>query len=113
MGGGAAMKKKARPAIKRSKYNAVATIVDGRRFHSKREANRYCELKLMQKAGVITDLQMQVPFFLVIKEKYIADFVYHEKGERVVEDVKGVITSVYRRKRKAMKTQHNIIIRET
>ena len=105
--------KKARPVIKRSKYNATPTIVDGRRFHSKREANRYCELKLLQREGKISDLQMQVPFFLVIKEKYIADFVYHEKGERIVEDVKGAITSSYRRKRKAMLKQHSITIRET
>jgi len=105
--------KKARPAIKRSKYNATPTIVDGRRFPSKREANRYCELKLLERAGKISDLELQVPFFLVIKEKYIADFVYHEKGERIVEDCKGFRTSVYRRKRNAMRKQHNIIIRET
>ena len=68
-----------------NKYNAKITQVDGMKFHSKGEANRYRELKLMERAGIITSLKMQVSFPLYCGEepvkyasgrqaKYIADF---------------------------------------
>ena len=70
---------------KASKYKSVKTQVDGITFDSKREAKRYCELKLLVKAKVIKDLRLQVPFELITKHeiesikirttKYIADFV--------------------------------------
>ena len=90
---------------------------------SKREAMRANELILMQRAGVITDLQQQVPFQLIEAQKlsngkteracvYIADFTYWENGRFIVEDAKGTKTKEYIIKRKLMKKVHNIEIRE-
>lgn len=90
-----------------SKYGAKRTQVDGVWFDSKREAARYSELDLLQKAGIIRNLVLQPQFPIVIngqqvkgrgghKLKYIADFAYidTETGERHVEDVKGRQTPV-------------------
>jgi len=100
-----------------NKYRAKRTIIDGILFHSKGEANRYCELKLLEKVGKIKDLKLQVPFKIYIKEilicKYIADFVYFEDSKEVVEDFKGVKTASYNLKKKLMKAVHNIEIKET
>ena len=97
---------------KYSKYNAKKTIVDGHPFDSKREAERYCELKLFLKAGEIRDLVLQPRFLLQdeffdkneVKHKkieYVADFMYIDKcGKTIVEDVKGVLTDVYKLKKK-------------
>ena len=104
---------------KRSKYNAQHTEVDGIMFDSKHEADRYCELKLMERAGDIKDLRLQVPFVLIPKQDgeraitYRADFVYMDrKGHKVVEDAKGVRTEVYKLKRKLMQYMHGIKIKE-
>lgn len=100
------------------KYNARKTTVDGITFDSKREANRYAELKLLERAGEISDLKLQVPFELIPKQpgeravKYIADFVYTEDGQTVVEDTKGVKTPVYILKRKLLLWVHGIRIVE-
>lgn len=95
-----------------SKYNAKKTIIDGHPFDSKREAERYCELKLFLKAGEIRNLVLQPRFLLQdeffdkngVKHKkieYVADFFYIDKeGRNVVEDVKGVLTDVYKIKKK-------------
>lgn len=108
-----------------SKYKNQKTLYDGILFDSKREANRYAELKMLERAGAIADLQRQVEFELVPKQydaqgrmieravKYVADFVYTDKGRQVVEDVKG-----YRRqavwvvKRKLMLYRHGIKVVE-
>ena len=101
--------------IKR-KYNNKKIIVDGIKFDSKKEAKRYKELKTLERAGIIQDLQRQVKYVLIPaqyepsgeiytkgKEKgkpkkgklierecaYYADFVYTKNGKTVVEDVKG------------------------
>lgn len=95
----------------RSKYNNKKVKVDGIPFDSIREANRYKELCWLVKAKEITDFKRQPEFILQerfiydgIKEKpitYRADFMYTEKdGTKVVEDVKGYKTPVYRLKRK-------------
>ena len=108
------------------KYGNRKVIHDGIEFDSMKEAHRYCELKLMQRAGVISDLQLQVPFQLipsqkvefpdgVVKERpvtYVADFVYKQDGQTVVEDTKGYKTAEYIMKRKMMLYFHNIRIRE-
>ena len=113
-----------------NKYNARKVAVDGIAFDSVREARRYKELKLMQQAGKISDLRLQVPFELVPalyehsgeiytkgKRKgqpkrgkciekaviYKADFVYTENGCQIVEDAKGVPTKDYIIKRKLFK----------
>lgn len=101
--------------IKR-KYNNKKIIVDGIKFDSKKEALRYKELKMLERAGIIHDLQRQVKYVLVPaqyertdeiytrgKDKgkpkkgrlierecaYYADFVYTKDGNTIVEDVKG------------------------
>ena len=98
---------------KKHKYFARPTIVDGIKFASAKEARRYGELKLLEKAGKISALELQPRYKLVIEETYVADFRYLEKGETVIEDVKGCLTSAYKRKRKAMKKQHGVTILET
>lgn len=106
-----------------SKYKARKTAVDGIVFDSIREANRWQELRLLERAGKISNLQRQVKFVLIPKQvrdkkvierecAYIADFVYCENGETVVEDTKGMRTRDYIIKRKLMLFNHNIRIRE-
>lgn len=108
-----------------SKYNSKKTVVDGQVFDSKKEANRYQELLLLEKAGVIKNLSRQVKFVLIPPQRdengkvverecsYKADFVYYEEdGETVVEDVKGFRTKEYIIKRKLMLYQYGIRIRE-
>lgn len=90
-------------------------------FDSQREYERWCELKLLQRAGKISKLQRQVRYNLVPLQRgkpterpvdYIADFVYVEDGRTVVEDVKGVKTREYIIKRKLMRYLRGITIRE-
>ena len=94
-------------------------------YDSRKEHKRANELKLMQRAGLISDLHEQVPFELIPAHrfedgtleracKYIADFVYtnNETGETIVEDTKGVRTKEYVIKRKLMLFQHGIRIKE-
>lgn len=109
-----------------TKYNNKKITVDGQIFDSKKEANRYKELRLLEKAGEIKDLRTQVKFNLIPAQRdeatgkvierecsYKADFVYYEEdGETVVEDVKGFRTKEYIIKRKLMLYQYGIRIRE-
>ena len=109
----------------KSKYHNKKVMIDGIKFDSKKEANRYQELKLMQRAGIIRDLQRQVKYVLIPSQKgddgrvierpctYIADFVYvDENGKKVVEDTKGYRTSDYKIKRKLMLYTHGVKINE-
>ena len=106
-----------------SKYNNQKIRVGGEVFDSKREYNRWCELRLLERSGIIRNLQRQVKFHLIDSQKtperterpcdYIADFVYYENGNRVVEDCKGMRTDVYKIKRKLMLEKYNISIKET
>ena len=117
-----------------SKYYSKKIKANGVVFDSKKEYRRYCELKLLEKGGVITDLQRQVKFVLIpaqrepdtigkrggiIKGKliekecsYYADFVYYENGNKIVEDTKGIRTADYIIKRKLLLYVHGIRIRE-
>ncbi len=121
-----------------SKYKSKKVQIDGIIFDSKREANRYIELRLMEKAGEIQDLQLQVKFILIpsqyeyvprysektgkrLKDKkvciekecaYIADFTYLKNGIFVAEDTKGFRTKEYIVKRKLMLYVHGIRIKE-
>lgn len=127
---------------KESKYGAKKVICNGIEFDSRKEANRYKELYLLQRAGVIQDLELQKPFELIPAQYkvvktgevykrgakkgqpktkaicvensvvYVADFVYKEKGEIVVEDTKGFKTADYIIKRKLMLYVHGIKIKE-
>lgn len=120
----------------RNKYYSKKIEVNGIVFDSKKEAKRFGELSLLEKAGTITELQRQVKYVLIpaqrepdtvgkrggkIKGKtiekecsYIADFVYHdaETGELIVEDTKGFRTKDYIIKRKLMLYIHGIRIQE-
>lgn len=97
--------------MKYSKYHNKKTKIDGIVFDSKREAERYSELKLLERAKKIENLILQPKFILqngyrkkngekVRDITYIADFRYIENGVEVVEDVKGVETEVFKLKRK-------------
>ena len=121
----------------KSKYGSQKTFFNGIWFDSAREADRYAELLLLQRAGKISDLRCQVKYVLIpvqceyyerygkngkrLKDgkrciekecAYIADFVYKEDGKDVVEDVKGVRTKEYLIKRKLMLWVHGIRIKE-
>jgi hypothetical protein len=105
-----------------SKYHAKPQVVDGIRFASQKEARRYVELKLLDKAGVIDGLILQPRFELCTWHGdhsrapfvgvYVADFEYFEKGKRVVEDVKGFKTPLYKWKKKHVEAQYGIRIVE-
>ena len=87
-----------------------ARTLDGITFDSKAEMNRYAELKMLERAGVIEGLELQPKFILqdAVDGRraitYFADFGYREKGKprRVIEDVKGHKTEVYRLKKKLL-----------
>lgn len=102
-----------------SKYNNTKTVVDGISFDSQKEAARYRELKLLERAGEVSNIDRQVEYQLIPKQpgeravKYIADFRYKDKGGKtVVEDVKGYKTEVYKIKRKLMLYRYGIRITE-
>lgn len=107
------------------KYHNKKVVRDGETFDSVKEYHRWIELCLLEKGGVISDLQRQVKYVLIPSQKegkktierecsYRADFVYtdNETGETVVEDVKGMRTEVYKIKRKLMLWVHHIKIVE-
>ena len=89
-----------------SKYHAIRTTIDGITFASRKEALRYCQLKMLRDAGEIHNLELQPKFPIFINGvkvcTYIADFAYFTAKTRVIEDVKSkpTKTPVYRLKRK-------------
>jgi len=97
-----------------SKYRNVK--ING--FDSKAEYARWQELKILERAGQITDLKRQMPFDLAIGPmlicRYKSDFCYFDvkRAEWVVEDVKGVKTATYSIKRKLMLALHGVRIKE-
>lgn len=127
--------------MKKSKYLSKTVEIDGHIFPSIKEAKRYKQLKLLQDAGEISDLQIQVKYELIpnqykevveytpkrhqqrVKKKlvergvtYIADFVYEKDGKTVVEDVKGYMRgqayALFSIKRKLMLYVHGIEVVE-
>lgn len=121
----------------KSKYKNIKTKINGIEFDSRREANRYTVLAMMEKAGIISNLRRQVRFELLPTQyetyeryskngkrladgkraversvSYIADFVYEDRGKTVVEDVKGIQTKEYILKRKLMLEKFGIRIKE-
>lgn len=92
------------------KYGNKQILVNGINFQSKKEANRYMELLLLERAKVISELKLQPKFLLQEAFKkngktyrrieYIADFQYIENGKIVVEDTKGFETEVFKIKHK-------------
>jgi hypothetical protein len=103
--------------VRPHKYGARKTVVDGITFDSAREAKRYGELKLLERAGQITHLELQPKFPLIVNGRkvaeYRADFSYLEiGGASVVEDVKGVRTPVYVLKAKLVEALYGFQVRE-
>lgn len=103
---------------RRHKYAAKRTVVDDISFASKAEAKRYTELKLLERAGKITDLKLQQPIICIVNgmqvTKYVSDFSYYcrERKDIIWEDVKGFRTDVYKLKRKLVKACTGIDITE-
>lgn len=106
-----------------AKYRNKKTVQDGITFDSKKEARRYAELKMLERAGEIDTLTLQPKFTLIPSQRradgkaerpvvYVADFMYREGGQFVVEDTKGYRTPDYIIKRKLMLKEHGITVRE-
>ena len=102
------------PRLKRSrpKYGNKKTVVNGIKFDSKWEAERYLYIKSLERAGRVKDLELQVRFNLIVNDQkicaYIADFRYKREdkdGEwhEIVEDAQGVETPEFKLKKKLMK----------
>ena len=104
-----------------NKYGAKrVTAPDGSVFDSRKEYNRWCNLRLLERAGKISDLQRQIKYELIPKQgtmracNYVADFVYKDAdGNLVVEDCKGFRTDAYKIKKKLMLYVHGIRIKES
>lgn len=109
----------------KNKYHAKKCEWDGEVFDSKKEMRRYKELKLLEKAGAICNLKRQVKYVLIPSQRidgkvverecsYIADYVYEENGQTIVEDVKvrKMRTRDYIIKRKLMLLFYGIRVRE-
>lgn len=107
-----------------NKYgNRTVKDVNGEKFDSMKEMRRWNELKLLERAGRISNLQRQVKYELIPSQyvdgkhveypcSYVADFVYVENGKTVVEDTKGYKTKDYIIKRKLLLFRHGIRIKE-
>ena len=99
-----------------NKYGAKRVLVDGIAFDSKAEAAYYAALKIRERAGEVTDVELQRPYELTVGghliATYRADFVFwdHLMKRRRVIDVKGVVTPVFRMKKRLMKACHGVEI---
>lgn len=123
-------KYKQQQARRENKYHARKVVAQGQVFDSEKEYARYLELKLLEKAGEISQLERQVKYDLIPKQMdeegkmierptvYVADFQYRDNntGEFIVEDVKGYrrgqAYAVFSLKRKLMLWRYGIKIRE-
>lgn len=99
---------------KANKYLNKKVIVDGILFDSKKEAGAYSVLKLLEKQGIISDLELQPKYELLVNDIkigiYIADFKFYDKKKKRwrVTDVKGIQTKIFRRNKKHLKAQYGI-----
>lgn len=102
----------------KTKYGNEKVIVDGISFDSKREADRYVELKLLRDAREITGLRLQPHLPCDVNGMhvctYIADFAYVKHGDsrETFEDAKGHRTALYILKKKLVKACHGIDVAE-
>jgi hypothetical protein len=110
-----------------SKYGNRKTTLNGVEFDSHKEAQRYAQLRLLERAGKISNLRRQVKYVLIPAQRdekgkllerecsYVADFVYFDLtlGREVVEDAKGYRTDAYKIKKKLLLWVHGIRIKET
>lgn len=101
-----------------TKFRAIRTEVDGITFASRKEARRYSELKLLERAKQISGLELQPVYRLEVNGalicKYLPDFRYIQDGKLVVEDVKSdpTKTPVYRIKKKLLAALFGIEVKE-
>ncbi len=102
---------------KRSKYGNTRTEVEGIKFDSAKEAKRYQDLKIESFAGAISSLKLQPVYPIEINGvlvcKYKGDFEYIRNGVKILEDVKGMKTPIYRLKKKLVKAVYGIDILES
>lgn len=110
--------------IRYGKYNNKKVIIDGIPFDSQKEGTRYKQLKLLERAGLIKDLELQKEYILqdkfkinnktVRKISYIADFSYISTKDNKLHviDVKGFKTEVYKLKKKLFEYKYGIEIEE-
>lgn len=108
-----------------NKYRNKKVTRNGIVYDSRKEADRHAVLKLLERAGKITNLQRQVKFDLLPAQRdtagklleravsYVADFTYYENGKLIVEDVKGFKTPEYKLKKKMLLYFHGLRIKET
>ncbi len=101
--------------MRRNKYSNRPVRCRSNHMHqSTLEARRCDELGLMEKAGLIRDLEQQVCFRLDVNGHHIADYVCdwkyfdNERGQEIVEDAKGILTDVCRMKLKLMAAVHGV-----
>jgi len=96
----------------RPKYGNKKVTIQGIKFDSKWEGERYLYLKSLERAGTIRDLELQVRFNLMVNDQkicaYIADFCYEREDKDgvwhyIVDDAKGVETPEFKLKKKLMK----------
>lgn len=107
---------------KKNKFGARKVEIDGEKFDSKKEAKRWQELKILERAGHISNLKRQWPYVLIPSNDkykaiiYIADFEYDINGDKIVEDVKGykggAAYSLFRLKKKLMYSVWKIDVQE-
>ena len=91
--------------INRHKFKAVQTVTDGIKFPSKKEANRYLQLKMLQRAGNVVFFLRQVPFDLPGNTKYFVDFqIFYSDGTVTFEDVKGMLTPAFVKAKKQVES---------
>lgn len=107
-----------------NKYHNKKVIYNGIKFDSEKEKNYYIYLKLLEKAGKIRNLKLQVSYELQPSFKldgktiraitYIADFVYYDNNinQTIIVDVKGMRTEVYKIKKKLFEYKYGIQINE-
>ena len=112
---------------RKNKYGNKKIKIDGITFDSKKEGSRFFDLKMLQKAGEISDLELQPKFEIIpqvkwngktlCKRSYIADFLYKQNGLTIVEDVKSSFTAknaVYTLKRQLFLLKYpDLVFRET
>ncbi len=103
---------------RRNKYGNRKVTLRGHVFDSQREATRYQELKLLQRGGAISRLELQPVYHLLVNDRHVgdyrADFRYIDRRSMqvVVEDVKGYRTPVYRLKKKLVEAIYDVTIQE-
>ena len=108
-----------------NKYKNKKVKANGVKYDSKKEAKRGLELKLMEKAKLISNLELQKRYELqpsytnnngkhIRAIYYIADFVYYDNKQKkyIIEDVKGYRNEVYKLKKKLFEYKYNLVIKE-